>query len=404
MSTLETFANATRPQLEDLTVKELRELAKHGSIKGYTRLKKAGLIDAMLLEGIKLRKLAQSINAKGIESLVENEMMLSEEEGNFIKTFAARFNKAFKENYNLTTGEFKDTYRGAMSGLGVALVRYLDTYRGVKSPNGLKSSGKLKARARILNGLKENIDDLKGSLSYNAMVSGIEVIEAVAKQALLEDAVNRNTEYKKNIGTRKLDKTEIKVQPLIDWATEVLKGVNDDLKKKHYKEVSIALALVTGRRQAEIHVSETSFSKVRNKRAVSFTGQLKTRGEATEYFDKNPSYDIPTLVDSQLVINAHEWLKANDKTADSPKKVHVKFCRYLNEAMTVFNEKFGLNHDKVSYKSLRSIYALTAYKRQSDNQDIAMYLGKILGHGRSSSDIPDLLTPQSYNADFVIID
>ncbi|MEH1890032.1 MAG: hypothetical protein V7K92_11455 [Nostoc sp.] len=77
--------------------------------------------------------------------------------------------------------------------------------------------------------------------------------------------------------------------------------------------------------------------------------------------------------------------------------------------MKNFKNRFKIQHELFSYKGLRTIYA-KVYNDvfNGGDSDNTLYLAEILGHGRGEllrgDDLIDMLTPQSYNSDFRVVD
>ncbi len=166
-----------------------------------------------------------------------------------------------------------------------------------------------------------------------------------------------------------------------EYIVAVFNGL-DKLKAPDWKKVSIALAIATGRRMAEIHLTSSQFEYV-DKTTCNFTGQLKVKGDAFEYFEKNPAYPIPVLVNAQLVCDAHEWLKRNSKTVEDTRVAANRYTKDLSEVMKLLKNRFGIEHDFFTYKGLRTIYAQVCSQVFNNNDpDNTLYLARILGHGR----------------------
>ncbi|MEO1396000.1 MAG: protelomerase family protein [Cyanobacteria bacterium J06634_5] len=201
------------------------------------------------------------------------------------------------------------------------------------------------------------------------------------------------------------NKTKVNVAPLIAYADSVLRAL-DTLKRRDWVQVSVAIAIATGRRMSEIHGESTKFE--RQGSMLSFTGQLKASGEAATYYQKNPSYVIPCLVSPDLIVAGHEWLKKQGKVESSSKKAHGRFSRYLSQQVKRVFFEAGVKGpaSKHTYKALRVIYAQVSFLK-SDANDKDTYIAEILGHGRSDliarrTRVTDVVTPQVYNSDWVV--
>lgn len=102
-----------------------------------------------------------------------------------------------------------------------------------------------------------------------------------------------------------------------------------NLESARWEDISIALALATGRRMAEIHYS-ASFEPS-DEFEVIFTGQLKAKSGKLEHQSKR--WVIPTLLPSLLVIKGLEKLAELGKRVDSYERVNTLFQKPLNTRM-----------------------------------------------------------------------
>lgn len=100
----------------------------------------------------------------------------------------------------------------------------------------------------------------------------------------------------------------VKLDTVLTRAHELLSSLSDTTPRKTWRDVVFALALVTGRRQGEILATGVFEPVSENPMAVRFTGQTKLHGVGLAYYRRNPSYVIPTLVKSEYVIRAIDWL------------------------------------------------------------------------------------------------
>lgn len=213
-----------------------------------------------------------------------------------------------------------------------------------------------------------------------------------------------------NLNTRQSNVIQLKIDGLIHWSKLVLSDLTDD--SSNWKKVAIALMFVTGRRSSEI-MSSGEFEYV-NEKKVLFSGQLKRH----EKDDVLP-FEIPTLVDSKLVIDGLEWLKEHGKRSDTPKKAHTRFSRYLNEEVKyildfnteVLKGKWEYERHDGKMKSrktihiLRQIYAQVAYEVFTDkSMKIAQYLTDIMGHSSAKTSINWAATNYDSDIDVVIND
>ena len=211
-----------------------------------------------------------------------------------------------------------------------------------------------------------------------------------------------------NINTRQNDAIEIKVSNLIKWAKNRLEKLPKESAR--WREVAIALMIVTGRRQSEI-MATGEFTIIDDDH-VLFEGQLKRHTD-----EDVESFEIPTLVKSQLVIDGVNWLNSNNKREDDPKKAHNRFSRYLSvTAKEICNSEIKVINGEWEYKSengkdkdrrtchiFRQIYGQVAYKIFCPKtRKISQFLTDIMGHSNSPSSRN--WAASNYDSDIVIND
>lgn len=145
------------------------------------------------------------------------------------------------------------------------------------------------------------------------------------------------------------DVREIKAYDFINWAIEKVNNLPKSAAK--WKEVAIALMLLTGRRQSEI-MSSGVFTYV-NDSTVVFQGQLKRHTDELVEPKK-----IPVLGKcAKQIIKAIEWLEVNDKrtlptehTSEAIQKAakisHNRCSRYISETMVKLQKLCPITNNK----------------------------------------------------------
>ena len=402
MSVLSTIATATKESLEEMTVKDLRILSK-GRVKGYGTLKKEDLITALLLEGVELRQITENVNSK---EAAESVGLISIDTGEYSLKFFSRFKKIVESNINPRTGEIGREVYSDLAGLAIGLISHLDNIHGKQKGGGIADTTKLRYKSEVMTSLKKAIKTEKGSVNYKALESSFDLLNRTLNQSLADKTKAKKENYKQSIGNRFEEKSEIdsaKLDKLFSLAEWFLSNV-ETMEAKQWKQVSISLAIATGRRQSEVHNTNTIFTV--DGEDLQFTGQLKARGLAAEYYEENPTYKIPCLVAPELVVNAHQWLKDEGKTETDAKKAHNRFSRYLSEAVKGLANELDIDIKKLTYKSLRGIYSQIAVNLAKPG-DENIYIAEILGHSRTDWQLgkkylTDSVTPRSYSADWKI--
>jgi hypothetical protein len=150
----------------------------------------------------------------------------------------------------------------------------------------------------------------------------------------------QNLRYRETVEERRLpsNRVEIDLSSSLLFAYNVLSCIKNREDDANWLDVSCALALVTGRRMAEIHLS-AKFGFVGDY-TIKFTGQLKGKERKVRVGSKKVAlrdavFSIPTLVPAELICLGLEWLdekgKRFSKTED-PERVNRRFSKTLNQA------------------------------------------------------------------------
>lgn len=201
-------------------------------------------------------------------------------------------------------------------------------------------------------------------------------------------------ESNKQLSTRQNNAIDIKVSRLIDWAVDRL--VNLPENSSEWREVAIALMVVTGRRQSEI-MSSAKFAPVGDDCHLEFSGQLKKhKAEIGE------AYVIPILgCCANAVMNAVKWMENHGKRAfptdesyeaqqKAAKKAHDLYSRYLSQTAKNMCSKFIdteadwiLQTEKSSIDRRKCILFRQIYAQSV----IPVFYPHIMGVGRKASQI-----------------
>lgn len=415
----EQIAKYTKEELEDLTLKGLQKLAS-GVIPNAARTRKAQLIEEILAATKAERTVAALIPDTPLEAVEVNsaiardyEEVISEDFSEFATSLYREFRALVQARWK-ADGTWDEAIHGDISSLAYRVIWWLNSKEGKEADGGLAFTTKLRYRTHIVNIFSEMVESEKGAVYFKQLSSCLEMFKRQIKIQIADITAQKKGLQERQLAKRKKQKAQISFAPLHAYATAVLEKI-DTLKSSDWKRVSVALAIVTGRRMAELHHVDTRFEYV-DQSHVKFTGQMKIKGSAADYFEKLPSYEIPVLADAELVTKGHEWLKGNGKVVDSAKAVNRRYSGDLSDYLKLLKSKWGIDHELFKYKALRAIYAQVCnHIFNGGNPDNILYLAQILGHGRDSlvdrngnliedADLVDLDTPQSYNSDFEVID
>lgn len=158
-----------------------------------------------------------------------------------------------------------------------------------------------------------------------------------------------------------------------------------EIESAGWKDLSVFLALATGRRMAEIHGVATSFHATDNEH-VLFEGQLKTK----EREQGAPPYEIRTLADASRVVAAWERLKTI-RAPLAPEAVNKKLSKPLSSEMPLAIRKLYATAGILKYKDMRDIYAAKMLEHRPVHVTSNAFVARCMGHGAD-----DLSTANTY--------
>jgi hypothetical protein len=163
-----------------------------------------------------------------------------------------------------------------------------------------------------------------------------------------EDSVELSKTYRQKVKGKNTAKTPIEISFLVNDCQRTLDQLMAN-HEPHWTKVSVAAALGTGRRMAEIH-SLGSF-EVAGKYSLHFTGQAKTRGAE----DAKTDYIIPTLFPAATLKRAIEYLEEKERRLDPEEQKRDRNA--VNRAYAMALSRAVDKYPGISYKGLRAIYA-----------------------------------------------
>ena len=163
-----------------------------------------------------------------------------------------------------------------------------------------------------------------------------------------EDSVELSKTYRQKVKGKNTAKTPIEITSLVEGCQRTLDQLMAE-KEPHWTKVSVAAALGTGRRMAEIH-SLGSF-EVAGRYSLHFSGQAKTRGAE----DAKTDYTIPTLFPAATLKRAIEYLEEQERRLDPEEQKRDRNA--VNRAYAMALSRAVDKYPGISYKGLRAIYA-----------------------------------------------
>ncbi|PMB22779.1 protelomerase family protein, partial [Fischerella thermalis] len=195
----------------------------------------------------------------------------------------------------------------------------------------------------------------------------------------------QNTRYRDTVNERRQreNRIEIDLTNSLRFAYTTLTQAKNG-EEPNWMDVSCSIALATGRRMAEVHLS-AKFEQVGDY-AVNFTGQLKGKDRKVRVGDKKIAkrdvvFTIPTLLPAELVCVGLQWLGESGKRFspdEDPERVNRRFSKTLNQACKqwdIFPE------DERTYHKFRAAYlrACIVNDGNVDPYDFTDYAKEILG-------------------------
>lgn len=195
------------------------------------------------------------------------------------------------------------------------------------------------------------------------------------------------------------NRLELDLSPFLKEAHRVLTLAEEGatLADVEWRDVSCAIALVSGRRMAEVHLSGEF--KVTGDYQLAFKGQLKGKarkvkvsaddGTKKDVMLRDFEYTIPSLVRAELVVKGIEWLDANGKRfpKDEPQeRVNARWSKVLSERV---KNEWRLFDDMTYHKFRGAYFAACVRNAESEGSvkavDFERYAFQILGDNDSDT-------------------
>ncbi|MBD2359234.1 hypothetical protein H6G41_32405 [Tolypothrix sp. FACHB-123] len=195
----------------------------------------------------------------------------------------------------------------------------------------------------------------------------------------------QNTRYRDTVKERrqKDNRIELDLTNSLKYAHNILTDIKNS-EDVNWLDVSCAIALATGRRMAEVHLS-ASFQQVEEYKVI-FKGQLKGKNRKVRQGDKAVSlrdvpFTIPTLLPADLVCNALQWLDKKGKrfpVTEDPERVNRRFSKTLNEACKAWDI---FPTEERTYHKFRAAYLRAAIVNDGnvDPYDFTDFAKDVLG-------------------------
>ncbi|NJN62308.1 MAG: hypothetical protein HC795_12975 [Coleofasciculaceae cyanobacterium RL_1_1] len=431
----------TAASLNQLTLKGengLRSIAKSMSLKGYCSLKKAALIDAILEAQGKMIQPAAATDepTAAIEVIsIESAADLTESES-LIESTAAKIYRSLSD-YVFAAAAAADPFAGMddfFAAVSSASAKILNLAHDASRSGEIVASTAAAYFSQVMKALESRV-----TAAPPVSVAGEDDFLKVSFDRLYRAVNGSLSEIKKakrdstraGLNARQNSAINIQARNLIVWAAEYLKVLPESPAR--WREVAVAIAVLSGRRQSEI-MSSGIFTPI-TPDLISFDGQLKRHDDI-----EVGSIEIPILMSAAHdVARAIEWLSLNGKRTDpadrsreaiqaAAKKSHTRCSRYLSEVAKAAALKIEIEgdedqwqyaihdangeptdrlKDRRNFHMYRQIYAqlapaYLALKPENRHIKFQQLRAKIMGHSMSATSQNS--AQESYDSDVIVSD
>ncbi|MBD2208127.1 protelomerase family protein [Calothrix sp. FACHB-168] len=229
--------------------------------------------------------------------------------------------------------------------------------------------------------------DLKDHANINGTNTIINNFHNTLKLLFAENRLLKNKIYREGVEERSQpeNRVEIDLTNSLNLAYSLLSDLKN-VTTNDWPDISCAIALVTGRRMAEIHLS-ASFEYY-NDYEVIFRGQLKGKARKVKADGRLVSlrekpFKIPTLIHAKLVCDGLAWLEKNDKRFapnEDPERVNRRFSKQLSKATKSWD--FISDESERTYHKFRAAYfRASVVNSKVDPYDFVRFGEQVLGDG-----------------------
>lgn len=171
------------------------------------------------------------------------------------------------------------------------------------------------------------------------------------------------------------NRTEIDLSNALAYCHSTLMAIqNGSDDDTNWLDVSCAIALATGRRMAEVHLS-ANFEYI-DDYSLIFSGQLKGKSRRVQDGGKkvklrDAEFEIPTLINAELVCFGLDWLGDKGKRFEldvDPERVNRRFSKTLNQHCKQF-DIFPDGDGERTYHKFRAAYFAACVANMGDALD-----------------------------------
>ena len=393
-------AALSREQLAGKTVAALRALAK-GVLPKVSGLRKVELVN-QLIEATQSERGVLEVAAARPQYV----RRLSEENVGLSELAEKHFSELKRIVVEGKIGRWSESKVNAeLAAQSNRIVYDLEHREGRQAGGGQSLTTILSSRTDLFNAIRADVDAYEGRYQQY-LKECLDFLKTAVESAQRDMGKRKNEVYRARVEVRDYSRTVVDISELYKM-TGLFLGELEAMPASAWWKVVLALTFATGRRPAELQ--STARFEVVDRHTVKFTGQSKVKGAAAAFYEKNPSYLIPTLIPAETCVQALRWLTDKKKVVDSPSAAHKRYSSDLSARFKTVREIQGLPQNFIPY-SLRACYAQIACQLaglDSAAMQGKVYIAQILGHSRSrltGSDAvtADRETAESYTGDWLL--
>lgn len=330
---------------------KLRHIARQLGLTRYSRLRKDELIDAIWgeLENARARLEYERNERESAEKALKNARQQNDEYSIPPSEIAEKTYQAIRAA--VVRAETLDDLKTAILPI-VAKVAATEA-------SSYEFSTVRRRRSEIYKSM-EAMAASEGGLMQQDMADAVAFFYSQLLAFQKEASIDFNREYQSRVVASNRAKSIVSAAGIfkrVRATFDRLASGDTDIK---WEDLSIAVALSTGRRMVEIH-SLGGFKPTSDQYRLHFTGQAKTRDAE----GAKDAFEIPTLFPATLTLQAFRILcergKRIDKAVqqDNPRAVNRRYGKPLSAALAGFAS--------IGYKTLRTIYASACWYRLPDD-------------------------------------
>ncbi|UKP01601.1 protelomerase family protein [Nostoc sp. UHCC 0870] len=224
---------------------------------------------------------------------------------------------------------------------------------------------------------------LKDPALYNPVCTIITHFGESLSEQFASYKSTQSEQYREKVQERRQpeNRIEIDLSSSLQFAHNILTDIKNG-NAANWMDVSCAIALSTGRRMGEVHLS-ASFEKV-DDYTVIFKGQLKGKARRVKLGEKaipirEVPFKIPSLVSADLVCFGLQWLGDKGKRFspdEDPERVNRRFSKTLNQHCKDFD--IFPESDRTYHKFRAAYFRACVVNAGIDAFDFIDYAEKIL--------------------------